>query len=492
MLRCISFCLLVFFLLPCSISKKVQANTANHRRVVPGGAISAVKHPTSKLLSITRSIDPADKSDEPLLVRKRNGNCEPVNEEKIRSRLSVLAQDLDLHYVDVPALTASILTGLYPNATTSEIDTLAAETAASKSTQHPDYAKLAALICASQMHKITPNRFSDAVEMLYKNGNGFIHEKVADLVMRRAKEINAKIDSSRDFNLSYFGLKTLQRAYLLKTEKGELVERPQYMLMRVVLGIHCVLDGNEDENLRAAFESYDMMSDGYFTHASPTLFHSGTTHPQLSSCFLIQMKEDSIHGIYDTLKRCAVISKSAGGIGLSVHNIRARGSHIKGTRGTSNGLVPMLRVFDATSRYVDQGGGKRPGAFAIYIEPWHADIIDVLNLKKNHGKEEHRARNLFYGLWIPDLFMERVENDGVWSLMCPHECKGLQSRHGKDFRQLYEKYEKEGKFVRQLRARDVWGAIIDAQIETGTPYLLYKDAANEKKQPEKSWHNSKQ
>lgn len=481
MFRYISFCLLVIFWLSSSNSKKIQANAAGRHRISPGGAISTLKHPSSsKLLSVTRSINPDDniKSDEPFLVQKRNGSYEPVDEEKIRTRLSVLARDLN--DVDIPALTSIILTGLCPNATTSEIDTLAAETAASKSTQHPDYSKLAALICASQMHKITPDTFSEAIEMLYKNGDGFIHEKVANLVKRRAKEINAKIDSSRDFNLTYFGLKTLQRSYLLKTEKGELLERPQYMLMRVALGIHCVLDGNEDENLRAAFETYDMMSDGYFTHASPTLFHSGTTHPQLSSCFLLQMSDDSIHGIYDTLKRCAVISKSAGGIGLSVHNIRARGSHIKGTRGTSNGLVPMLRVFDATSRYVDQGGGKRPGAFAMYIEPWHADIMDVLNLKKNHGKEEHRARNLFYGLWVPDLFMERVENDGVWSLMCPHQCKGLQNCHGKEFRQLYEKYEKEGKFVRQLRARDLWGAIIDAQIETGTPYLLYKDAANEK------------
>ena len=236
----------------------------------------------------------------------------------------------------------------------------------------------------------------------------------------------------------------------------------------------------EDKWLRAAFETYDLMSEGYFTHASPTLFHSGTTHPQLSSCFLVQMSDDSISGIYDTLKRCAVISKAAGGIGLSVHNIRARGSPIRGTRGISNGLVPMLRVYDATSRYVDQGGGKRPGAFAVYIEPWHADIFDVLNLKKNHGKEEQRARDLFYGLWIPDLFMRRVEADEMWSLMCPHQCPGLSSCHGKEFEQLYGKYEREGRYIRQMRARDVWSAILESQIETGTPYMLFKDAANEK------------
>jgi ribonucleoside-diphosphate reductase alpha subunit len=392
----------------------------------------------------------------------------------------VLSDGLDKRYVDIPALAESIILGVYPNVTTSEVDTLAAETAASKSTQHPDYAKLAARIAISHNHKVTPDSFSHAIEILYANGAGFIDTRIADLVKRRAGEINAKVDCTRDFTLTYFGFKTLERAYLLKTETGIVVERPQYLLMRVALGIHCFLDSEEEEALQAAFETYDMMSQGYFTHASPTLFHSGTTHPQLSSCFLVQMTEDSINGIYDTLKRCAVISKAAGGIGLSVHNIRARGTHIKGTRGVSNGLVPMLRVYDVTSRYVDQGGGKRPGAFAIYVEPWHADIFDVLNLKKNHGKEEQRARDLFYGLWVPDLFMERVESDGVWSLMCPHQCKGLQNCHGDNFRRLYEKYESEGRFVRQVRARDLWGAILDAQIETGTPYLLYKDAANEK------------
>jgi len=457
----------------------------------PGGGISALKIPPSIIeassicSSSSTTTTTAKIIEDDFLVKKRDGSFEPLDKEKIRARLVALALhgNLDLRYVDIPALSVSIVRGMYPNVTTSEIDTLAAETAASMSTQHPHYAILAGLICATHMHRVTPTTFSEGIDILYQNGNGFINDKVADIVRRRKDEIDAQVDSTRDFNLTYFGLKTLQKSYLLKTEEGKAVERPQYLLMRVALGIHCVTNGeneNENKNLQAAFETYDMMSKGYFTHASPTLFHAGTTHPQLSSCFLLQMSEDSINGIYDTLKRCAVISKSAGGIGLSAHNIRARGTYIKGTRGVSNGLVPMLRVFDVTSRYVDQGGGKRPGAFAVYLEPWHADIFDVLNLKKNHGKEEQRARDLFYGLWVPDLFMERVENDGKWSLMCPHQCQGLQSCHGAEFRRLYEQYEAEGRFVRQIRARDLWGAILDAQIETGTPYLLYKDAANEK------------
>ena len=413
---------------------------------------------------------------------------------QVLERMAALSDGLDQRFLDLDGLAGTVLKGIYPNVTTSEIDTLIAETAASMSTQHPDYAKLAARISVSQVHKITPGTFSEAVVKLHNNGKGFLDDKLADLVQRRGDEINNRVVGDRDFQLSYFGFKTLERAYLLKTDSGDLVERPQYLLMRVALGIHCCkrndndgLDGqglvgeeDEDADLQAAFETYDMMSQGFFTHASPTLFHSGTTHPQLSSCFLVQMSDDSIHGIYDTLKRCAVISKAAGGIGLSVHNIRARGTHIKGTRGVSNGLVPMLRVFDATSRYVDQGGGKRPGAFAVYIEPWHADVFDCLNLKKNHGKEEQRARDLFYGLWVPDLFMQRVEEDGVWSLMCPHQCPGLQERYGEEFRVLYEQYEQEGRFVRQVRARELWGAIMDAQIETGTPYMLYKDTANAK------------
>jgi len=402
--------------------------------------------------------------------------------------LQSLSEGFNARYLNLPALADTIHKGTFPNVTYSEIATLSAETAASRSTQHPDYARLAARIVIDQNHKATPPTFSGAIDILYSNGNGFIHADIADIVRRRRSEIDGKIVSERDVQLmTYFGFKTLERSYLLKTDDGEIIERPQYLLMRVALGIHCCSSNStfdsgstEDQRLQKAFKTYDMMSQGFFTHASPTLFHSGTTHPQLCSCFLVQMMEDSIQGIYDTLKLCAVISKAAGGIGLSVHNIRARGTQIQGTRGASNGLVPMLRVYDATARYVDQGGGKRPGAFAIYIEPWHADVFDVLNLKKNHGKEEQRARDLFYALWIPDLFMKRVEEDGIWSLMCPHQCPGLAEVYGKDFDDLYQKYEKERRYVRQARARDVWSAILESQIETGTPYMLFKDSANRK------------
>jgi ribonucleoside-diphosphate reductase alpha subunit len=386
--------------------------------------------------------------------------------------------------LNLQALTDSIMRGMYPNVTTKEIDILAAETAASMATQHVSYTKLAARIVVSQNHKNTPATFSDAIDELTRR-TGYINSEIVNLVQRRKEEIKAEIVNERDLEMTYFGFKTLERSYLLRTDQGHLLERPQYLMMRVALGIHCTGLQNatteeEDQRLHAAFETYHLMSQGFFAHASPTLFHSATTHPQLSSCFLVQMSDDSIAGIYDTLKRCAVISKAAGGIGLSVHNIRARGTPIQGTRGVSNGLIPMLRVYDVTSRYVDQGGGKRPGAFAIYLEPWHADILDVLNLKKNHGKEEQRARDLFYGLWIPDLFMKRVENDEMWSLMCPHQCPGLHECHSEDFEKRYCNYEKEGRFVRQMRAREVWSAILESQIETGTPYMLYKDAANVK------------
>ena len=481
------------------------------RTVSPPSDSSAPSTSSSAGLSIDEACEPISGSSEGadstsnFQVIKRDGSNEPLDRQKLSARLEALCSNgaINTQYVSLPDLVDSIMRGTYPNITTAELDTLASETAASLSTQHPDYARLAARICISSAHKTTPQTFSEAIAKLYEDGKGFISSDVGELVKRRGKEIDARIVKERDFDFTYFGYKTLERAYLLKTDEGEPVERPQYLLMRVALGIHCgrpVEDDavgaaasagdniasaqrtkeEEDAALVAAFETYDMMSQGYFSHASPTLFHSGTTHPQLSSCFLVQMEEDSINGIYDTLKKCAVISKAAGGIGLSVHNIRARGTHIKGTRGVSNGLVPMLRVYDVTSRYVDQGGGKRPGAFAIYLEPWHADIFDVLNMKKNHGKEEQRARDLFYGLWVPDLFMERVQNDGMWSLMCPHQCQGLQQCHGEEFKRLYEKYESEGKFVRQVRARELWSAIIDAQIETGTPYMLYKDAANEK------------
>ena len=386
--------------------------------------------------------------------------------------------------LNLQALTDSILRGMYPDVTTKEIDTLAAETAASMATQHVSYTKLAARIVVSQNHRSTPSTFSDAIEQLTQR-TGYINPVIVNLVQRRKEEIDSEIVNERDLEMTYFGFKTLERSYLLRTDQGNLLERPQYLMMRVALGIHCTNLQNatleeEDQRLQAAFETYHLMSQGFFAHASPTLFHAATTHPQLSSCFLVQMSDDSIAGIYDTLKRCAVISKAAGGIGLSVHNIRARGTPIQGTRGVSNGLVPMLRVYDVTSRYVDQGGGKRPGAFAVYLEPWHADILDVLNLKKNHGKEEQRARDLFYGLWIPDLFMKRVENDEMWSLMCPHQCPGLHECHSEEFEKRYCRYEDEGRFIRQMRAREVWSAILESQIETGTPYMLYKDAANVK------------
>ena len=466
-----------------------------------------------------------------IYVTKRNGHREALNETKLQLRLEGAAgqlarldrsstaaaaasnsQDYDddndannkFAALDLTALRESIVRGLYDGVTADELDVLAAETAASLGTQHPAYAQLAARLLLTRNRKTTPPLFSQAVAVLTgapeeeEGSRGLcMHPHLVDLVRRRGAEIDAKVQRESGTlvaGMTYFGFKTLERAYLLRTDDYGIVERPEYLLMRVALGIHCCgcADGDddmddgavgredEDERLRAAFETYDMMSRGYFTHASPTLFHAGTTHPQLSSCFLVQMSEDSIAGIFDTLRQCAIISKSAGGIGLSVHNIRARGTPIRGTRGVSNGLVPMLRVYDVTSRYVDQGGGKRPGAFAVYLEPWHADVFDVLNLKKNHGKEEQRARDLFYGLWIPDLFMKRVEEDGVWSLMCPRQCQGLSNCWGSEFERLYEQYEREGRFVRQVRARDLWAAILESQIETGTPYMLYKDACNAK------------
>jgi ribonucleotide reductase alpha subunit len=461
-----------------SLSKRAtqHSTTAGHE-----SGVEELEVPTdsiSDMLSDSKS----SLKDEGPVIRKRGGSLELLDESKLLEHLKKLCRGLDLRYVHPQEVTTKTIRGVYPNITTAELNTLASETAASLSTQHPDYARLAARICITAAHKTTNPSFTETMLKLHEDGKGFISKAVADIVHRRGKEIDEKIQDDRDLAMSYFGYKTLERSYLLKDKvSGEVMERPQYMFMRVALGIHCrESDDNEEANLVAAFETYDFMSQGYFMHASPTLFHAGTTHPQLSSCFLLQMSDDSIHGIYETLTRCAKISKAAGGIGLCVHNIRARGTYIKGTRGVSNGLVPMLRVFDVTSRYVDQGGGKRPGAFAVYIEPWHADIFDVLNLKKNHGKEEQRARDLFYGLWIPDLFMKRVEEDGTWSLMCPDQCRGLQYCHGEEFEKLYTQYEKEGKAVRTVRARELWGAILDAQIETGTPYMLYKDACNAK------------
>ena len=372
-----------------------------------------------------------------------------------------------------------VIEGLYDGVTTSELDNLAAEVAATNTITHPDYALLASRIAVSNLHKNTKKSFSETVKDLYEYIDPKTNEKaplisdeVYSVIMKNADVLDSTIIYDRDFRYDFFGFKTLERSYLLKLN-GEVAERPQQMLMRVAMGIHT-------DDIDAAIETYNYMSEGWFTHATPTLFNSGTPKPQMSSCFLLTTKEDSISGIYDTLKQCAQISQSAGGIGLSIHDIRATGSYIKGTNGTSNGIVPMLRVFNDTARYVDQGGGKRKGSFAIYVEPWHADIFDFLDLKKNHGKEEQRARDLFYALWIPDLFMKRVEENGDWTLMCPNECPGLADTYGKKFEKLYKKYESEGKGRKTIKAQELWFKILESQIETGTPYMLYKDAANEK------------
>jgi ribonucleoside-diphosphate reductase alpha chain len=369
--------------------------------------------------------------------------------------------------------------GLYDGVTTRELDQLAAETAASLASHHPDYSRLAARICVDDLHRSTKDLFTDVIidlrEYIDPESNKhapLISEEVFDIIMANADLLNNHIDYTRDHNYDYFGFKTLERSYLLKLN-GEVAERPQHMLMRVAVGIH-------HGNLEKALHTYDLMSQGYFTHATPTLFNSGTPMPQMSSCFLLTMQDDSLDGIYDTLKQCALISKSAGGIGLSIHHVRSKGSYIKGTNGTSNGIVPMLQVFNDTARYVDQGGGKRKGSIAVYLEPWHPDVLQFLDLKKNHGKEEMRARDLFYAMWTPDLFMERVENNADWSFFCPNECPGLQDVYGAEFKSLFEDYERRGMARETIPARTVWDKIVEAQIETGTPYMLYKDAANEK------------
>ena len=384
-----------------------------------------------------------------------------------------------------------VVAGCHNNVTTVELDVsatertrthdqnLAAETAAYLTTKHPDYAILAARIAISNLHKETTKSFSSVVSALYnwvnpKTGKHapMIADDVYKTVMANKDLLDSAIIYDRDFAYNYFGFKTLERSYLLRIN-GKIVERPQHMIMRVAVGIH-------GDDIDRVIETYSLMSERYFTHASPTLFNSGTPNPQMSSCFLVAMQDDSIEGIYETLKTCAKISKTAGGIGLHIHNIRAKGSYIAGTNGYSNGIVPMLRAYDATARYVDQGGNKRPGAFAIYLEPWHADIFDFLDLRKNHGKEEVRARDLFYALWISDLFMKRVEADADWTLMCPAECPGLADVHGVEFEKLYEGYEKAGKGRKTIKAQKLWFAILEAQTETGTPYMLYKDAANSK------------
>ncbi|KZV96056.1 hypothetical protein EXIGLDRAFT_733890 [Exidia glandulosa HHB12029] len=404
---------------------------------------------------------------------------ERVQFDKITARIAKLCYGLDMDHVDPIEITKKVISGVYQGVTTVELDNLAAETAAYLTTKHPDYAILAARIAISNLHKETKKNFSQVIEDLYsyvnpKNGKpaGLISEDIYQIVKENAELLDSSIIYDRDFNYQYFGFKTLERSYLLRLN-GRVAERPQHMLMRVAVGIH----GADIEHV---LQTYHLMSERYFTHASPTLFAAGTPRPQLSSCFLVAMKDDSIEGIYDTLKECAMISKSAGGIGLHIHNIRAKGSYIAGTNGVSNGLVPMLRAFDSTARYVDQGGNKRPGAFAIYLEPWHADVFDFLDLRKNHGKEEVRARDLFYALWIPDLFMKRVEANGEWSLFCPNEAPGLHEVHSAEFEALYERYEKEGRARKTIPAQKLWYAILEAQIETGGPFMLYKDACNSK------------
>ncbi len=414
-----------------------------------------------------------------MYVIKRDGNRESVKFDKITARIQKLCYGLDPIHVTPVSVAMKVIEGIYEGVTTSELDNLAAETAASLTTKHPDYALLASRIAVSNLHKNTNKSFSKTIEDLYnyidpKTGKKapLIADDVYEIVVKNAQELDSTIIYDRDFGYDYFGFKTLERSYLLKIN-GSVAERPQHMVMRVAVGIH-------KDDITSVIETYNLMSERWFTHATPTLFNAGTPKPQMSSCFLLTAKDDSIDGIYDTLKSCAKISQSAGGIGLSIHNIRATGSYIRGTNGTSNGIIPMLRVFNDTARYVDQGGGKRKGSFAIYLEPWHADIFEFLDLRKNTGKEEARARDLFTAMWTSDLFMKRVEENASWSLFCPNEAPGMAECWGEEFEKLYTKYEKEGRARRTLPARELWQAIIDSQIETGNPYMLYKDACNAK------------
>ncbi|AMO20770.1 ribonucleoside-diphosphate reductase subunit alpha [Flavobacterium columnare] len=413
-----------------------------------------------------------------MYVVKRDGHKEPVMFDKITDRIKKLCYGLN-DMVDAVKVAMRVIEGLYDGVTTSELDNLAAETAAAMTVTHPDYAQLAARIAISNLHKNTKKSFSETMNDMFhyvspRTGKDapLISDEVHKIIMENSAFLDSHIIYNRDFNYDYFGFKTLERSYLLKIN-GKIAERPQHMLMRVAIGIHL-------NDLESAIETYELMSKKFFTHATPTLFNAGTPKPQMSSCFLLAMQDDSIDGIYDTLKQTAKISQSAGGIGLSIHNVRATGSYIRGTNGTSNGIVPMLRVFNDTARYVDQGGGKRKGSFAIYIETWHADIMDFLDLKKNHGKEEMRARDLFYAMWTSDLFMKRVESDDKWTLMCPNECPRLYDVYGDEFEALYTKYENEARGRKTIKARELWEKILESQIETGTPYMLYKDAANRK------------
>jgi len=413
-----------------------------------------------------------------MFVVKRNGKRESVKFDKVTARIEKLSYSLS-PLIDAIDVAKKVVQGIYDGVPTTELDNLAAETAASLTTKHPDYALLASRVAVSNLHKNTIKSFSETMEKLYNytdKGTGkrtpLIAEDVYQIILDNAELLDSSIIYDRDFAFDYFGFKTIEKSYLFKVD-GKVAERPQHMYMRVALGIH-------KNDIESVIETYNLMSEKWFTHATPTLFNAGTPKPQMSSCFLLTMKEDSIDGIYDTLKQTAKISQSAGGIGLAIHNIRATGSYIGGTNGTSNGIIPMLRVFNDTARYVDQGGGKRKGAFAIYLEPWHADVFAFLDLRKNHGKEEMRARDLFYALWICDLFMKRVEENGEWSLFCPNEAPGLSDCWGEEFEALYTKYELAGKARQVIKAQDLWFAIMESQIETGTPYMLYKDAANRK------------
>jgi ribonucleoside-diphosphate reductase alpha subunit len=412
-------------------------------------------------------------------VEKRDGSRVPVEFDKITQRIKPLCENLSSS-IDPVQIAQKVIEGVHDGVKTSELDTLAAETCAYMSQKHPDFSKLAARISASNLHKNAPKTFSACVEKMFatidKRGinTPLCSEDIYKVVMANKDRIDAAVKSERDMNFDFFGFKTLEKSYLLRDPVDKTpVETPQYLFMRVSIGMH-------GEDVDSALETYELMSTKHFIHATPTLFNSGTNNPQLSSCFLLAMKEDSIDGIFDTLKQCALISKSAGGIGVAVSCIRASGSYIKGTNGFSNGLVPMLRVYNDTARYVDQGGGKRKGSFAVYLEPWHADVFDFLELKKNHGKEEQRARDLFYAMWIPDLFMQRVKDDGDWHLFCPHEAPGLQDTYGAEFEALYNKYVSEGKPKKTIKAQQLWFKILESQMETGTPYMLYKDAANKK------------
>lgn len=414
-----------------------------------------------------------------MFVKKRDGRRQEVKFDKVTARIQKLCYGLDPAHVDPIIVALKVIEGIYDGVSTSELDNLAAEIAASMTTRHPEYALLASRIAISNLQKNTNKSFSRTIDDLYhyvdkKTGKKapLISGEVHRIVQKHAEMLDSVIIYDRDFGYDYFGFKTLERSYLLKID-GKIAERPQHMIMRVAIGIH-------KEDISSAIETYNLMSERWFTHATPTLFNAGTPNPQMSSCFLLQNEEDSIDGIFDTLKSCAKISQSAGGIGLSIHNVRASGSYIRGTGGSSNGIIPMLRVFNDTARYIDQGGGKRKGSFAIYLEPWHADIFAFLELRKNHGKEEMRARDLFTALWIPDLFMKRVEENGVWSLFCPNEAPGLDNCWGEKFEALYSKYESEGRARKAIKAQDLWFKILDSQIETGNPYLLYKDACNSK------------